>query len=415
MGTKKNTDTVPAMLTPGEFVIKRDSAQKIGYDALELMNETGKVPDMKKHGGKMAGYLKNKFLNGMLKGYQEGGEVDQEGAGRRSMVEQLLAASEFSPDALAKVDLSDYTPHGTYSKSKILKDLKIDPSDSSYSLDTLSYVPTDATMEEGFGPGGGSLFRVLKDGQLTNMDFKDFTGDRLARQIQTIEQEQDIEDTLRGSKKRDPMAELEGMVDPNEVKAYKKEVSSLLDERPEAVDYFLNKFGVIQKQEGGPVPFQISPNATLSRRPTQIDVEPSTGGLPINIMNILERTGPGATTPGPFTGSSEKNMIDGLINYIMSPDYDSRTGKHKKPKQKMEEISTFGSKSATADSALKAGQNVKQQAITGSRMQQKMFENELMGIGAAAVKNPLMYLMNQGISGGPTPSNFWNEGTKVED
>ena len=51
MGTKKNTDTVPAMLTPGEFVIKRASAKKIGYDALELMSETGKVPDMKKHGG----------------------------------------------------------------------------------------------------------------------------------------------------------------------------------------------------------------------------------------------------------------------------------------------------------------------------------------------------------------------------
>ena len=51
MGTKKNTDTVPAMLTPGEFVIKRDSAQKIGYDALELMNETGKVPSNFQEGG----------------------------------------------------------------------------------------------------------------------------------------------------------------------------------------------------------------------------------------------------------------------------------------------------------------------------------------------------------------------------
>ena len=75
MGTKKNTDTVPAMLTPGEFVIKRDSAQKIGYDALELMNETGKVPENKKHGGEMAGYLKSKFLNGMMQGYQKGGAV----------------------------------------------------------------------------------------------------------------------------------------------------------------------------------------------------------------------------------------------------------------------------------------------------------------------------------------------------
>jgi len=41
--TKKNTDTVPAMLTPGEFVIKKKSAKKIGYGKLNQMNKTGKV------------------------------------------------------------------------------------------------------------------------------------------------------------------------------------------------------------------------------------------------------------------------------------------------------------------------------------------------------------------------------------
>ena len=40
---KKNTDTVPAMLTPGEFVIKKKSAKKIGYGKLNQMNKTGKV------------------------------------------------------------------------------------------------------------------------------------------------------------------------------------------------------------------------------------------------------------------------------------------------------------------------------------------------------------------------------------
>ena len=40
----KGTDTVPAMLTPGEFVIKRDAAQKLGYDNLEYMNETVELP-----------------------------------------------------------------------------------------------------------------------------------------------------------------------------------------------------------------------------------------------------------------------------------------------------------------------------------------------------------------------------------
>ena len=44
---KKNTDTVPAMLTPGEFVIKKKSAKKIGYDKLNQMNKTGKVNNKK--------------------------------------------------------------------------------------------------------------------------------------------------------------------------------------------------------------------------------------------------------------------------------------------------------------------------------------------------------------------------------
>jgi TP901 family phage tail tape measure protein len=35
------TDTVPALLTPGEFVINKDAAQRIGYNALDHMNRTG--------------------------------------------------------------------------------------------------------------------------------------------------------------------------------------------------------------------------------------------------------------------------------------------------------------------------------------------------------------------------------------
>lgn len=39
----QNTDTVPALLTPGEFIINKDSASKIGIPALREMNERGKV------------------------------------------------------------------------------------------------------------------------------------------------------------------------------------------------------------------------------------------------------------------------------------------------------------------------------------------------------------------------------------
>ena len=41
-GGAVGTDTVPALLTPGEFVVNRASAQKIGYDSLNRMNKVGK-------------------------------------------------------------------------------------------------------------------------------------------------------------------------------------------------------------------------------------------------------------------------------------------------------------------------------------------------------------------------------------
>lgn len=41
-GMPKGSDTVPAMLTPGEFVVNKAAAQKIGYDNLNYMNKSGK-------------------------------------------------------------------------------------------------------------------------------------------------------------------------------------------------------------------------------------------------------------------------------------------------------------------------------------------------------------------------------------
>ena len=37
-------DNIRALLTEDEYVIKADSAEKIGYDTLDYMNETGKLP-----------------------------------------------------------------------------------------------------------------------------------------------------------------------------------------------------------------------------------------------------------------------------------------------------------------------------------------------------------------------------------
>ena len=40
-GSISGTDTVPALLTPGEFVVNKGAAQKIGYSNLNRMNKTG--------------------------------------------------------------------------------------------------------------------------------------------------------------------------------------------------------------------------------------------------------------------------------------------------------------------------------------------------------------------------------------
>ena len=66
-GSVSGTDTVPAMLTPGEFVINRKSAQGIGYGNLKKMNT----------GGKLAGYA----AGGIVQHFKKGGGVKEGGGG----------------------------------------------------------------------------------------------------------------------------------------------------------------------------------------------------------------------------------------------------------------------------------------------------------------------------------------------
>jgi len=42
----QNTDTVPAMLTPGEFVIRKDAADQIGPEKLQMLNNVDRLGDM---------------------------------------------------------------------------------------------------------------------------------------------------------------------------------------------------------------------------------------------------------------------------------------------------------------------------------------------------------------------------------
>ena len=43
----KAIDNIRALLTEDEYVIKKSSAEKIGYDNLDYMNRTGRLPEIK--------------------------------------------------------------------------------------------------------------------------------------------------------------------------------------------------------------------------------------------------------------------------------------------------------------------------------------------------------------------------------
>ena len=78
----KKIDDIPAMLTEGEYVIKKDSAKKLGYKNLDAMNETGELP-MMDAGGRVeniqgygdGGKVMDYNYGGKVMKYKDGGEV----------------------------------------------------------------------------------------------------------------------------------------------------------------------------------------------------------------------------------------------------------------------------------------------------------------------------------------------------
>ena len=82
---KRNTDTVKAILTPGEFVIKKKSAKKIGYDKLNQMNKTGNVNNKETKMPQGIGTYASKVgrPSKKAKGYKDGGKAKKMQIGGR--------------------------------------------------------------------------------------------------------------------------------------------------------------------------------------------------------------------------------------------------------------------------------------------------------------------------------------------
>jgi len=69
----QNTDTVPAMLTPGEFVIRKDAADQIGPENLHMLNNVDRLSNtaLLENAKSPMGYQEG----GVINEYQQGGQV----------------------------------------------------------------------------------------------------------------------------------------------------------------------------------------------------------------------------------------------------------------------------------------------------------------------------------------------------
>ena len=95
---QQNTDTVPAMLTPGEFVIRKDAAEQIGPEKLEMLNNVDRLGE--------AALIENARSP---MGYQEGGVISGMTGDTAEKYSDLksLFGGKHSSGAVRFSDLSD--------------------------------------------------------------------------------------------------------------------------------------------------------------------------------------------------------------------------------------------------------------------------------------------------------------------
>ena len=86
----ETSDSIPAMLSNNEFVIKAKSAKKIGYDTLHHMNRTGEIPMAKR----MVMKKSNRKQASDMAGYKKGGKIRMQGGGLLSIDERRMREQE---------------------------------------------------------------------------------------------------------------------------------------------------------------------------------------------------------------------------------------------------------------------------------------------------------------------------------
>ena len=109
-------DNITALLTEGEYVIKKEAAQKLGYKNLDYMNQTGKIPKFAGGGEVLA--MQNKMVEKMPPIFRdqvaEALDVDP------GFQDKLMAAnkSNYLGDATSEEVIPTYNAGGRVKKIK---------------------------------------------------------------------------------------------------------------------------------------------------------------------------------------------------------------------------------------------------------------------------------------------------------
>jgi hypothetical protein len=93
------SDTVPALLTPGEFVINKNTAQRVGYGKLHRLNKTGDVQ----------GYAKGGVVGGVQR-FSNGGGAKAFVPGDPSDLAKMIAELESIDKTLQKITNTEISP-----------------------------------------------------------------------------------------------------------------------------------------------------------------------------------------------------------------------------------------------------------------------------------------------------------------
>ena len=147
-------DTVPAMLEPGEYVIRKDAAEEIGIDNLDMLNNVDRSSQM--------------YMN-------HGGLVPQLQHGH-SAIDELLAMNTLSNQANVDMTRATEISSMNFQDSQLLPDAMRTPEKDiledilqSLILADGEIKPADVPMDMQTNPVDENTIRKLSDGELKKL------------------------------------------------------------------------------------------------------------------------------------------------------------------------------------------------------------------------------------------------------